>query len=315
LIQPEELEPFRPRVNWRFWAPILSILLLFPVVWGLYRYREARGRRAQLLREHALLTGELAPAYRARRALVERLVLESVGPYAGDLRAPGFGYPRLTREPVLYARTRLGEVRDLGGVARSIRHRYPDQLLGCLGTEALPAREFFDKGEFLLPEFVDAVREAGSVSRLAALRSDLRFRLRRDTPLLADGLRRPLLVLVVDEAPVSIDGPSRVYVYDLSEGRPLLRVRGGAGDVALVPVRIHGLPAPPPTPSTAPRPTVSLHDCGVAGAVRRALGVDSTPLHHLPPEPAPVDADAGAGASDGSATARTDGSAAHGPSP
>jgi hypothetical protein len=296
LIQPEELEPFKPRVNWRFWAPILAVLLMFPLVWGIYRHREAKRQRARLLAEHAMLTGDLAPAYRARRAMVERLVLQSVAPWEGELRAEGFTYGELTREPVVYARTRLGEVRDLAGVYRSIRHRYPDQLLGCLGVETYPARDFFEKGEFLLPEFVDAVREAGGVPRLAALRSDLLFRLRRDTPLLAEGLRRPLLVVAVDEARASILGPSRVYVYDLRDGRALLRARSEGDAVTLVPVRIHGIPAPPPTPSTSPRPTVSLHDCAVASSVRRALGASEDTLQHLPPEPPPTATPADAGA-------------------
>lgn len=300
MIPRDEL-PFLPQIKWRFWAPVLAVLVAFPLVWGIKRDRDARRMREQLLREHAALTASLGPDYRAVRQFVEASALEAVGPYAGDLRAPELTLEGMTREPVLYGRLRVHEVHAPADVAASIRHRYPDQLGACLGVEALLARELFDKGAFLLPSFVDAVRGAGSSERLHALREDLIFRLRRDTAMLVNHLRRRYLVLAVDEARASVDGPTRVYVYDLTARRVLLRARAEGTDVRVIPFQMVGLPTPPPRARPLTGDSVSGHDCSVANAVRRALGVEPLGMLHAPDAPRPA-ADAGA-AVDGAAAA------------
>lgn len=294
MIPREEL-PFLPQIKWRFWAPVLAILVAFPLVWGVKRDREAKARRAQLLREHATLTASLGPEHRALRSYLEASAVEAVGPYAGDLRDPSFTLDALAREPVLYGRLRVHEVRRAEDVAASIRHRYPDQLPSCLGVEQVAARELLDKGAFLLPSFVDAVRGADSSERLHALREDLIFRLRRDTAFLVDASRHRYLLLAVDEARASVDGPTRVYVYDLQARRPVLRARGSGDDVRVVPFQIAGLPAPPPRarPLALTGSSVSGHDCSIANDVRRALGVEPMGMMHAPEAPSPAATDGG----------------------
>ena len=64
MIPREEL-PFLPQIKWRFWLPVLAVLVAFPLVWGIKRDREARRLRERLLREHTTLTASLGPDYRA----------------------------------------------------------------------------------------------------------------------------------------------------------------------------------------------------------------------------------------------------------
>jgi len=306
MIPREELS-FLPKIKWRFWLPVLAILVAFPLLWGIKRDREARRMREQLLREHAALTARLGPDYLAARRFIEASALEAVGPYAGDFRDPSLTLEGMTRAPVLYGRLRVHEVHAPADVAASIRHRYPDQVSSCLGLETLFARELFDKGAFLLPSFVDAVRGANSTERLHALREDLIFRLRRDTAMLVEHLRRPYLVLVVDEARASVDGPTRVYVYDLPARRLLLRARGEGTDVRVIPFRMAGLPSPPPRARPLTGSSVSGHDCSVANATRQVLGVAPMGMLHAPDAPAPV-ADAGPAATDASTAPALDAS-------
>lgn len=273
---------FLPKVNWRFWGPVLTVLVVFPSVWLYLRHRDLEARRAELLREHATLTGTLAPRYNTARDRIEASILRSVGPYEGDLRDPAFTWEALSRESVLYARTRLGEIHDRADLAASVRHRYADQLLACLGVEFVWAREVFDKGAFLRPAYVDSVRGADTPERVNALRADLRVRMQRDREFISQGLERPYLVLAVDEGRISIEGPTRVYVYDLRDGRPLLRTRGEGNDLVLVPFRIAGLPAPAPGSARGPSPNVSQHDCAIANSVRHAIGVPVMGLMHGP---------------------------------
>ncbi len=301
MIPRGELD-FLPKIKWRFWAPVLAVVIAFPAVWLFLRGRELEARRAELLREHAALTSPLAGEYNRARDRIEAAVLQSVGPYQGDLRDPTLTWEALSREPVLYARTRLGEIHDRGDLAASVRHRYADQLMACLGLELAWARELFDKGAFLRPSYVDTVRGADTPERVAALRADLIGRMRRDRELIESDLRRRYLVVAVDEARLSIEGPTRVYVYDLRDGRPLLRARAEGNDLVLVPFRIAGLPAPPQGAPRGRAPTVSQHDCSVANGVRRALGVPVMGLTHGP-EPAstePETVDAATASSDAS---------------
>ncbi len=277
---------FLPRVNWRFWAPVLTLVIAFPAIWTYLRHRELEARRGELLREHAALTGDLASRYNVVRDRLEGLVLRSVGPYEGDLREPTFHLEDLASGASLYARTRLGEIHDRNDLAASIRHRYADQVMPCLGLEGAWLRELFDKGAFLRPSYVDTVRGADSPERIAALRTDLRGRLSRDRASLEQALALRYFVLAVDEAALSIEGPTRVYVFDVTTGRPLLRVRGEGNDLVLVPFRIAGVPAPAANAPRGRTPTVSQHDCSVANSVRSALGVSPMGLTHGPaPEP------------------------------
>jgi hypothetical protein len=299
MISRADLD-FLPKVNWRFWGPVLFVLVAFPSVWLYLRHRDLEARRAELLREHATLTGSLAPRYNTARDRIETAILRSVGPYEGDLRDPVFTWEALAREPVLYARTRLGEIHDRADLAASVRHRYADQLLACLGVEFLWARELFDKGAFLRPSYVDSVRGADTPERVNALRADLRVRMQRDQEFISHGLARPYLMLAVDESRLSIEGPTRVYVYDLRDGRPLVRTRGEGNDLVLVPFRIAGLPAPAPGAPRGRPLNVSQHDCSIANSVRRAIGVPVTGLVHGP-EPETREADDASAESDAAA--------------
>lgn len=293
---PRDDLPFLPKINWKFWLPVLAVVAAFPVVWMRQRDAEAQRLRAALLREHATLTATLAPQYRQRRDALERHVLEATGAYQGDLRAPGFTVSDLTREPALYARVRVPEVRDRSRVMASVRHRYPDQLPSCLGLETVPAREVMDRGAFLLPSFVASVRDAPGVERLNALRSDMLFRLRRDTELLVDGTRRRYLVVVSDEARASTEGPTRVYAWDLTTDQPVLRARSEGGEVLIVPFRVHGVPSAPPSRNPIGPRSVSAHDCSVADAARRVLGEAPPAVAHAPEPTANGSTDAAADA-------------------
>ncbi len=273
---------FLPTIKWRFWIPVLAVVFAFPVVWLYLRHRDLEARRAELLREHASLTGALAPRYNTARDRIETVILQSVGTWQGDMRDPAFTWEALSHEPVLYGRTRLGEIHDRQDLGASVRHRYPDQLMPCLGIEMLWARELLDKGAFLRPTYVDNVRGADTPERISALRVDLRGRLQRDRAFIEQALSRRYLVLAVDEGRISVEGPTRVYVYDLNDGRPLLRARGEGNDLVLVPFRIAGLPAPARTAPVGRVPNVSQHDCSVANTVRAAIGVPAMGITHGP---------------------------------
>lgn len=288
---------FLPRVRWHIWLPILLGILMFSLAyWRFDQQREARVR-ARLLSEHTLLTAELAPRYREVRSRIERLAFTTVGAWQGSFRADGFTLEDLSRARVIYGRMRLGEVSRREDVDRSIRRRFPDQVATCLGLDVAQAYEFFRKGDFLMPTYIEGVQRARGSDRLRALRGDLEFRLRRDTHDISEmsGLR--YFVLSVDEAALSIEGPTRVYIWDLRDERLLLRARGAGDDAMVIPVQIAGITGRPQPSQSRPTLTVTEHDCSVAGAVRSQLGAPAPVLPHAPEAPAqptPPGSDGGA---------------------
>lgn len=307
MIPREEL-PFLPKFKWKLWLPIIAVIAAFPVFWLHKSHTETVALRDSLLQQYSSLTATLAPQYRQRRDALERHILETSQPYPGDFAADGFTLSELTREPALYARVRIPELRDRAHVMASVRHRYPDQFAACLGLETVAARDVMDRGAFLLPSFVTTVREAQSVERVKALRSDLLFRLSRDTSLLVDGTRRRYLVIVTDEARASTDGPTRASVWDLTTDRLVLRARSTGGDVMIVPFRIHGIASARPSHNPIGPTSVSAHDCSIADAVRRLLGASAPNVPHAPDPSAFVTSDAGH--PDASPTASPDASSA-----
>jgi hypothetical protein len=287
----EDTASFKPRVRWQLWTPVLLAIALFGVAYVVVERRREAAIRAKLLREHAELTAPLAARYRAVRQKIERLTMSAVRSYAGDFVAPGLDMDRLRREPVLYGRVRAREVQRIEQVAPSIRRRFDDQVGACAGLEIDKVWRFYDRGEFLMPSYVDAVRPAEGSERLRFLREDLLTRLRTDTPELVAMGRRSVFVLIVDEGTSQIDGASRFYAWDLESERPLLRARAAGSETVLVPVRIAGLRgggAPIPAPSGAL--TVTMHDCSLANRVKTLLGAATDDAPSAPTVETPAEA-------------------------
>lgn len=288
LPTEETTAEFAPKVRWKFWLPMTVVVVGFIITYFVVERMRENTLRAKLLAEHASLTRTLSPEYQARRAKIERLVVTAVGRWEGDFHADGFTMEQLRREPVLFGRIRLSEVHRPEEVRASIRRRFEDQVGGCLGIEIERVWKFYDRGEFLMPAYVDALRPTTGTDRLRFLREDLLTRLRVDTPDLVQFGRRPIFGLVVDEGQSQIDGASRVYFWDMSTERLLLRARAEGNETVIIPVRISGIRgggAPIPQPSGAL--TVTMHDCSVADRVKALLGVGTFEATNAPEVTAP----------------------------
>jgi hypothetical protein len=285
----ESTAEFQPRVRWKFWIPILTVLVTFVCVYFVVENRRERAIRAKLLAEHASLTRTLAPEYQQTRAKIERLVVSALGAWAGDFHTEGLTLEQLRREPILFGRIRLGEVQRTDQVRASIRRRFEDQVGGCLGVEIERVWKFYDRGEFLMPSYIDALRPATGTDRLRFLREDLLTRLRVDTPDLVAFGRRAVFGLVVDEGRSQIDGASRIYLWDMASERLLLRARAEGNETVIIPVRISGIRGggqPIPQPSGAL--TVTMHDCSLANRVKALLGAGTYDATNAPEVTAPA---------------------------
>jgi hypothetical protein len=275
---PEELEgrpAYMPTIPWK-WA-VLAVVVGAGVYFG-YQYREAA--RADAMRDQILATHEehLAPIvdrYRTFRTRIEDWTIEAAT--AGEPER--WADPRLRISGLhggegLYLRLTAEDARSREGVARGARAMREDALTRCLGIAPASARGLFENGEFLMPEWLEQVREEPDYLRLRVLDEQLARNMSVDVPIVANLLRAEYFLLVIQQGENRRDAPVDVYLWDLRENRQLLRTRIQARGV-LIPVRIDRMlpgvqvQAAPGVPATT---SGGAHDCSIAAQIKAITG-------------------------------------------
>ncbi|MFN9809998.1 MAG: hypothetical protein ACK6CU_10245 [Deltaproteobacteria bacterium] len=310
---PEELEgrpEYMPRIPWK-WA-FVGVVVIAGVYFG-YQYRE--GARADAMREQVLTTHEehLAPIverYRTFRTRIEDWTMEAAS--AGEPER--WADPRLRISGLhggegLYLRLRAEDATSREGIVRGALSMREDALTRCLGIAPASARGLFENGSFLMPEWLDAVRQEPDFLRLRVLDEQLARNMAVDVPIVSNLLRSGYFLLVVQQGDNRRDAPVDVYLWDLGENRQLLRTRIQARGV-LIPVRIDRMlpgvqvQAAPGVPAMT---SGGAHDCSIAAQIKAITGdsvveVGTDTIETLTgareataPEQASSAADAGAG--------------------
>ena len=146
-------------------------------------------------------------------------------------------------------------------------------------------RVFYRGARVLSDEWIKDVREAGDDMRLRLLEHDFDAAIKEDVPLAIDLLvRGQFFMFVLDEPaadPASVPDaggpmeslqaaphPARVLVYDIAQGKLVLRLRVEAAAQ---------LTGPSVDPKTAMAVRRQANSCAIAVAVRRALGDPDAP--------------------------------------
>ena len=275
---PEELEgrpEYMPQIPWK-WA-LVGALALAGIYFG-YQYRE--GARADAMREQILSTHEehLAPIvdrYRTFRTRIEDWTMEAAS--AGEPER--WADPRLRITGLhggegLYLRVRAEDATSREGIERGALAMREDALTRCLGIAPASARGLFENGAFLMPQWLDAVREEPDFLRLRVLDEQLARNMAVDVPIVSNLLRAEYFLLVVQQGENRRDAPVDVYLWDLRENRQLLRTRIQARGV-LIPVRIDRMlpgvqvQAAPGVPAMT---SGGAHDCSIAAQIKAITG-------------------------------------------
>ncbi|MBX7191072.1 MAG: hypothetical protein K1X94_03390 [Sandaracinaceae bacterium] len=275
---PEELEgrpAYMPSIPWK-WA-LVAVLALAGVYFG-YQYRE--GARADAMREQILTTHEehLAPIverYRTFRTRIEDWTMEAAN--AGEPER--WSDPRLRISGLhggegLYLRLHAEDATSREGVERGGRAMREDAITRCLGIAPASARGLFENGEFLMPSWLDQVREEPDYLRLRVLDEQLARNMSVDVPIVANLLRAQYFLLVIEQGENRRDAPVDVYLWDLRENRQLLRTRVQARGV-LIPVRIDRmLPGVQvqDAPGVPAMTSGGAHDCSIAAQIKAITG-------------------------------------------
>lgn len=271
--EPEGRPSYMPRVPWR-WVSL--VLLAGGLLIGGYFYRQklrADALREELLSVHREQLGDLARRYETFHERLERWVIQ-----AAEAGPPErFVDPRLNIDGLrsgsgIYLRLPATHARAPEQILIAARSMEQDAITRCMGIAPMSARGLYEKGEFLTGDWVDRLRGEGDLMRLRVIDDQLRRHIQLDAPVVTTMMRADWFMLVVQQGENRRDHPVDVYLWDLREGRQLLRARiQGRG--LLVPVRLR-FPGVNPAPAPA-RPSLTsggAHDCSIASQIRAMTG-------------------------------------------
>lgn len=260
---------YLPSVPWR-WIALGAITVGVLVV--AYRSNESSkvdALRAGLVRLHQGQLGEASAKYQAfaddLAARIEWAGRTTPQPHIdAQLSING-----LRKAPGLYLRIPRDAARDRAHIRDAALSASADVIGACLGLAPLSVRGLYERGEFLLPSWLDEARDTDSVLRLRVIDDDLVRRVKRDLPSVLALMQSRWFLLVLehgrrDAAPVD------VFLWDLREADPLLQTRVRSQG-ALLSARVRdGRSAPKLTPEDAGRS--GAHDCSIASQIKALAG-------------------------------------------
>jgi hypothetical protein len=264
------------RIRWRW---IIFGAIAFTAVIVVHRVREnqkASVLRAEIVRVHETELNEVSGRYLALRDKIESWIVEASSKTADNFIDPRLNIDGLRKGNGLYLRLRFAYAVSKEKIAAYAVKVRPDAIAQCLGLEPAWAREFYEKGQFLLPQWLDEVRRSNDVMRLRVIDDELALRIRRDLPKLADLLKSDWFLLVLQHGETRHDEPVDVFLWDIKRGESLLRARIKAKGM-LVPIRFDAKDAPAPAkPPSIESMSAAADDCSIAAKIKAMAGAEIT---------------------------------------
>jgi hypothetical protein len=282
---------YMPRIPWR--VVIFALLSLTTVIVG-YRWKQARkadNLRASIVRVHQ---EELKPARDAVTALrekLERLIVSAAQAKTETLLDPKLHIPGLRSGHGLYLRLPSADAQSPEAIAKRARVMEPDLIAGCMGLSPTSARGLYEKGEFLMPPWIDHVKSLRDVMTLRVQDEVLSRRIRSDLPSVVGLARSSWFMLVLEEGDNRRDFPVRVFLWGLRDEHLLLRARVQSIGT-LITTRILSKDAPAsPKLSEEAKSRSGASDCSIASQLKSLTDapsvapVSDTPTPSATPTP------------------------------
>lgn len=265
-----ESAAYMPRIPWGI---VLVGALSVAAIVGSYLWKQKRKAddlRAAMVQVHDVELKQAQSAYIAMRDKLEDLITNVAGSEPATLADPRLHIPGLRSGRGLYLRLPLSEAQSKEGIARAAKLMEPDRIANCLGLAPASARGLYEKGEFLLPAWLDQIKQQDSVLSLRVQDEMLSRRIKGDLPSVMGLVRSDWFMLVLQEGETRRDHPVRVYLWDLAQQQLLLRARVKSQGVLLT-SRI--LSSSPPPAAAAPQDqesrTGAANDCSIASQLKQ----------------------------------------------
>jgi hypothetical protein len=260
-----------PSLPWR-WI-VLGVMTL-SVIGAAYVWNErskAAALRAGILRLHRDTLGEATTRYVSLRDDLTAKIMDAAtrvptGHADRQLKISG-----LRASPGIYLRIPRATATSPEAIAKAAVGARPDVIASCMGLAPASAVSFFERGEFLLPEWTAEARASESVLRLRVIDDELARRVKRDLPSVLCFLQSRWFLLILEHGPRDRE-PVDVYLWDLREAEPLLEARIQSRG-ALLSARIRtgeGPPAARLDPTNEHRS--GSHDCSIGAQIKALAG-------------------------------------------
>ena len=187
----------------------------------------------------------------------------------------------LSRKQGIYLRIHESQAEESISIREAAQTMQPDAITRCLGLSPVSLKAFYDRVNYLDPQWLNSVEQAEQVLELQVLKEQLQNRIEHDFPLMLDIAQSDYFLLVVQHGENRREHPVDVYLWDLRKQEQLLRVRTRARGT-LIPVRIalgnNPSPSAPPPTITSGRHRLfdrkssqtSRRLCGSRGFIRNA---------------------------------------------
>ena len=264
-----ESAEYMPKLPWRY--VLLGTLSIATVSGGFYwkEQRKADELRAQMVRVHETELAEARDAYVALRDKLEGLVLSAADSSTDTIIDRRLNILGLRAGTGLYLRLPLGQAKTKQGIADGAKAMEGDLIATCLGLSPTSVRGLYEKGEFLLPAFIENVKKQTSVMRLRVQDDVLSRRIRADLPSVLGQLRSDWFLLVLQEGENRRDAPVRVFLWDLAHSQLLLRTRVQSQGVLITShILSKGLDTRT-APPTGERTSGAANDCSIASQLKQ----------------------------------------------
>jgi hypothetical protein len=265
----DESAAYLPKIPWRF--VLLGALTVATVMGGYYwkEQRKADELRAAIIRVHETELGQAREAYVALRDKLEGLIMSTDSAPIDNRIDRRLNIPGLRSGSGLYLRLSLAQAKTKKGIAQGAKAMGADLIASCLGLAPTSARGLYEKGEFLLPTFLDDVKKQSNVMRLRVKDEMLSRRIRSDLPSVLGLLRSDWFLLVLQEGENRRDAPVRVYLWDLAHGDLLLRARVQSQGVLLTSHILSKGLDPRSAPPAGERTSGAANDCSIASQLKQ----------------------------------------------
>jgi hypothetical protein len=302
----EDASGYMPRIPWRY--VLLGLLSVATVTGGfmLKEKRKADAWRAQIIQVHEKELAEPARRYIEFRDKLESLIVEASRKAPDSFADKRLRLSGLRAGKGLYLRLSAKDAGSAERIERGALAMEGDAIASCLGLAPASARGLWEKGSFLMPEWLEDVRKDDSPARLRVTDTVLARHIKTDLPAVLSMLHADWFLLVLQQGANRRQEPVDAFLWDLRSGQQLLRGRVQAIGV-LLPVRVQSKDAPysPKLAGDQLEPATAA-DCSIAGQIKQIAGAELPSVQNeppVPPNPAPAPAAPAVGPAAGAAAA------------
>lgn len=270
---------------WRWISLGITTLAVVGAAYWWNEQSKAQALRAGIIRLHTDALGEASARYAEFRQDITKRILtaadtEPRGQADRQLKVSG-----LRGAPGIYLRIARHNAHSAQDIAKAAAAAEPDVIATCIGLSPLSVRGLYERGDFLLPGWLDEARATDSVLRLRVIDDELSRRVKRDLPSVLALLQARWFLLVLEHGPRDRE-PVDVFLWDLRESDPLLDARIQSRGV-LMSARARFEATPSGVPRLAPGDVhrSGAHDCSIGAQIKQLAGTPIATIAGTPETP------------------------------